>query len=143
MLALHDQTDRSLATFAKRSLKNRAQAVRRLVSRNGELTATERHRMRIQFKKLRYALEFLASLLPPKHFAPYQLTLSRLQDTLGLINDHVTALNFAATHASPVSIWLTGRQELLMAMLEDQLNNWVDKSVPWAKGAARKDNRNR
>jgi inorganic triphosphatase YgiF len=54
-------------------------------------TAEERHRLRIELKKLRYASEFLGSLFPAEPVERTVARLSELQDTLGSLNDAATA----------------------------------------------------
>ncbi|MFZ1412976.1 MAG: CHAD domain-containing protein [Defluviicoccus sp.] len=55
------------------------------------LDAVERHRLRIQIKKLRYATEFFASLFPRRRLTPFLVTLKTLQDRLGVENDAAVA----------------------------------------------------
>jgi CHAD domain-containing protein len=57
----------------------------------GELSAVERHRLRIRIKELRYALDFFASLYPASAVKVYLSGLARLQDSLGIINDITVA----------------------------------------------------
>ena len=56
----------------------------------------KRHRARVTAKKLRYALEFFASLYPRKAAKSYLNALASLQDALGTLNDEATALQHAA-----------------------------------------------
>lgn len=64
-------------------------AARRLRQMNGE----DRHRLRIQVKKLRYAVDFVAALhsRKRKRQRKFGAALERLQDELGLSNDIVVA----------------------------------------------------
>jgi len=67
---------------------------RRLRKRGGgvpDAPAAERHRVRIDAKKLRYAAEFFASLYPPKRVRRYVEALEDLQDILGALNDAAVA----------------------------------------------------
>ncbi len=67
---------------------------RRLRKRGGgvpDAPAAERHRVRIDAKKLRYAAEFFASLYPPKRVRRYVDALEDLQDILGALNDAAVA----------------------------------------------------
>ena len=56
-----------------------------------QLSADERHRLRIALKKLRYATEFFEALYPKKHTKPYLAALKDLQDGLGHLNDVAVA----------------------------------------------------
>jgi CHAD domain-containing protein len=67
----------------------------RRVEKQGEafadLSAMERHALRIRIKELRYALDFFASLYPAPAVKAYLGALARLQDGLGIINDIAVA----------------------------------------------------
>lgn len=52
-----------------------------------ELSAEERHSVRIRIKKLRYATEFFGALFPRRQVVPYLASMKALQDQLGLNND--------------------------------------------------------
>ena len=52
-----------------------------------EMSTAERHQLRIDIKKLRYALEFFASGYPAQTVKSLLGALSRLQDCLGVMND--------------------------------------------------------
>ncbi|MCG8345386.1 MAG: CHAD domain-containing protein [Chlorobiales bacterium] len=54
---------------------------------SGTATDTERHTMRIECKKLRYLLEFYASILPAKNLQTVVRQLKTLQDNLGTFVD--------------------------------------------------------
>ena len=53
--------------------------------------------MRIEAKKLRYALDFLASLWTPDQLAAGSAALAQAQDLLGSMNDLITAQKLLAT----------------------------------------------
>ncbi len=134
--ALQDQLPLDLETFARQRLKARAKQARRLAERHPELEPEERHRMRISFKKLRYAVEFFSPLLPLGRLKAYLQALSRLQDELGLINDHVTAqmlLDEALKSRPPGPIhgWIAGRHALLVSELPEALDVWLGQRAAW------------
>ena len=134
--ALRDQQALNLTKFARKRLRSRERQARALAERVAELTPEERHRMRICFKKLRYAIEFFAPLLPPKRLRPNLLALTQLQDELGLINDQVTARTLvdetlAGHTAGPVHGWIAGRHELLIHELPEALDTWLAQRAPW------------
>ena len=134
--ALQDQQALNLTKFARKRLRSRDRQARVLAERVAELTPEERHRMRICFKKLRYAIEFFAPLLPPKRLRPNLLALTQLQDELGLINDQVTARTLVeqtleGRTAGPVHGWIAGRHELLIHELPEALDTWLAQRAPW------------
>jgi triphosphatase len=55
------------------------------------LNANERHELRKQLKKLRYAVEFFSALFPAKRVEPFAKCLRRLQTVFGDLNDAATA----------------------------------------------------
>ncbi len=66
------------------------------------------HRLRIDAKKLRYLLEFFASLFPAKKLQPLVKQLKRLQDNLGAFNDLSVQEDFlldVALHRPPTELW--------------------------------------
>ncbi len=65
---------------------------KQLLNLGGDLagmTALERHALRIAGKKLRYAAEFLAHLYPGMETQSYLKAQAKLQNVLGVLNDHV------------------------------------------------------
>ena len=56
----------------------------------------ERHQVRIEAKKLRYALDFLASLWPPERLSALTEALIEAQDLLGQMNDRISAQRLLA-----------------------------------------------
>ena len=79
--------ERPIADFAMHVLGKRQRRALKRGRDFGELSAQERHRVRIALKKLRYATEFFAALYPKKRTKPYLAALKELQDGLGHLND--------------------------------------------------------
>jgi triphosphatase len=98
---LRSLTDHVLARLkrAARVAKKRAAAVTK--NRPEKLNAQQMHRLRIAVKKLRYGLEFARPLLPEPATSSYREALSRLQETLGKLNDLNTAEQLLAEYTSP------------------------------------------
>ena len=71
-------------------LEKRHRKARKLGRHLRERSIDEKHALRIQLKKLRYAAEFLRSLHHPKRAARYAKRLARLQEVLGHLNDVAT-----------------------------------------------------
>lgn len=130
---------RDLRKFARRRLQKRATAVEKLMNGNEKLDAEHRHLLRIAFKKLRYAIEFFAPLLPRKSLAAYQASLNTIQDLLGELNDQATALRLIndAGHDGPADSlacgWIAGRSQLLIAELDVELAKVKVKKRPWRR----------
>jgi inorganic triphosphatase YgiF len=79
------------ALFAARDRK-----ARRLGDRIDELSLPELHRLRIQVKRLRYAVELLGGLHPGRRRERYLERLPELQDRLGRLADLATAQGLLA-----------------------------------------------
>ena len=54
------------------------------------LDADQRHELRKELKKLRYAVEFLSPLFPTKRVEPFARRLRKLQTVFGELNDAAT-----------------------------------------------------
>jgi triphosphatase len=76
---------------AVRFIEARERKLRKRVRRLAEMDPAERHRVRIQVKRLRYACEFFLPVLPGKRGRRTVAALSELQDRLGLLNDLTVA----------------------------------------------------
>lgn len=100
---------------------------KRLVTGARQLSAlapAERHRLRLEAKRLRYALEGFQSLLRRKRFAAYREVLSEIQDDLGRANDAAVAtrllgeLDLPAPIANFIGGWLAAEAHSSIALLE-------------------------
>jgi CHAD domain-containing protein len=92
-LKQHDRQPADWANLPARELANRIILKRyKRVARSGQILCTvtpdaEVHRLRIQCKKLRYSMEFFASLYPKQKLRALLRQLKELQDHLGRFND--------------------------------------------------------
>jgi inorganic triphosphatase YgiF len=84
-----------VSKFAAAALARRYARARTLGARALDGTQADRHALRIELKKLRYASEFFASLYPEKRSRRFIRELERLQDVLGCLNDVATARRLA------------------------------------------------
>jgi len=128
--ALSDILPTSLTEFAHARIQAHTRRARKLAKAHASLNASERHQMRICFKKLRYSLEFFEALLPKKRLTTYLSALSLLQDELGQINDQITAGELlkdalGKRSAGPIHGWIAGRHELLLSELSESLKTWL------------------
>ncbi len=126
----------SLHRFAVGRLKKRGRTIARLAREHKKMRAECRHKLRIECKKLRYAIEFFAPILSEKRISKYQLALSRIQDRLGALNDLATALRLIGEihpgeKPNPLILgWITGRNELLVKEFESELRHFLACKAP-------------
>lgn len=89
-----------LPDFARKQLDKRWRKVRKTGKRLAELDPEPRHRLRIDVKKLRYAIEFLSALQTREASRQRQkafiAALERIQEELGELNDIETARELLA-----------------------------------------------
>ena len=90
----------SARTFAKAILDKGHRKLKKLGQSHAMMNAEERHKLRIQVKKVRYAGEFLASLFPRRKSERYLHALRVLQDDLGRLNDIEVARKLIASLAT-------------------------------------------
>ena len=83
--------DLPIVDFAAHVLTKRHRKALKLGRQFAELSAADRHQVRIALKKLRYASEFFHALYAKKHTKPYLGALKELQDNLGHLNDVAVA----------------------------------------------------
>jgi inorganic triphosphatase YgiF len=83
--------DGPIGPFAAATLERRWRKARKLGRRLERLDPAGRHALRIAVKKLRYGLDFLASLWPEAETRRFQGRLAELQDRLGHLNDVAVA----------------------------------------------------
>jgi inorganic triphosphatase YgiF len=117
-----------LLTRHRRQLKRRGHDL-------ASLSDHDRHRARIEAKKLRYASEFFASLWTGKRAAKrhqrFVTALETLQDHLGALNDRVIAAELLARHDIASHGPRKGRKRLLRKA-ERALGKLMDVKPFWA-----------
>lgn len=128
----------SLKRFARRRLKKILKAVRQHAADTSGQSIDDLHRLRIRFKRLRYALEFFAPLLPEGRTQAYLGEVKVLQDQLGRINDLERALAVEAgapdsTRCDLAAGWLSASQQALIQALPDIARRFLARPPPWEK----------
>ena len=93
--AQRNDLDRPVRDWAQAVLAARQRKVRKRGRHFGSLTPEGLHRLRIAAKKLRYGIEFFASLYDDGRAQRLRLILGALQDALGANNDAVTVAQLA------------------------------------------------
>ncbi len=81
----------TLTSHARKVLNKRLMKASDLGERIEQLDIAERHQMRIELKKLRYAGEFFESLFSAKAASAYLKAVADLQQVFGYLNDAATA----------------------------------------------------
>ena len=101
------------------------------------LSAPRRHRVRILAKRLRYALDLFAVVLPKHATARYIEALAELQDTLGKLNDAAVAkavlpqLSKSSRLQRSASIWFDSVEPDLVHDAERRLLKLFSSQKPW------------
>ena len=127
LLALDSATapavEGALSSWARRTLRRQHERLLRDALRALQGSAAERHALRLQFKRLRYAQEFLADLLPTRRQQRQTALLTRCQSLLGQLNDLAVARRLLAEVPTD---HLSGRARLL-ERLQRQENRCLAK----------------
>ncbi len=106
-----------------------------------------RHRLRKRIKRLRYAVEFSASLFDARAVRGYLKAMRALQERLGTVNDVAVgiALYSAAAPADARALfalgWLASQRERALAACQPDLKRFVGSKCFWrerSKGTASK-----
>ena len=88
---IRDRGNLPIEEFAAEQVSQRQRKIRKKHKSFADLDARQRHKLRIQAKKLRYAAEFFGDLFPGKKAsrrrAKFLAALERVQDCLGDLND--------------------------------------------------------
>lgn len=135
ILTLDDQSKDRIETFATKSLRKRYKKFCRGAQIAHTLSPEARHEVRIDLKKLRYALDFFDSLYPQKQLQGFLKGLAETQELLGHMNDLVTGELLLATRPDtpfdlPVA-WARGRMSAYLEMLPSALKPVLDAKTPW------------
>ncbi len=80
-----------IAPFADGMLRHYRRQLKKQGKKLTQVSAAERHKVRIAAKKTRYSAEFFQSLYGDKTMVPFVTALTGLQDTLGRLNDAAIA----------------------------------------------------
>jgi triphosphatase len=133
----------TLEPFARDLLSRRNRRLRRHGKHCADLSADERHALRISTKKLRYAGEFLASLYKAEASRPFSRRLTRLLGLLGELNDlavteHLLeSLQGKRANASVrdarllVSGWCAAQSQQRIAQLERRWRRFAKTAPFW------------
>ncbi len=97
------------------------------------------HRLRIEGKKLRYALEIFAAVFPPAELAACHAALEQLQETLGEFTDHASAADRFRRWAREEGVGPDRRTLAELRRLEDERAEVARRAfVKWWKPGRRR-----
>lgn len=137
----------SIESVARQRIAHKAQRIFRKRGHIGTHTPpAELHRLRIEFKKLRYLLEFFRDLFSAEVIDPLIAQLKQIQDGLGAINDlrthHALLIGFAtdpgALAAEPHALVATGE---ILRGLTQQSDQHIERFAKTFRAFTRKTNR--
>ncbi|HSK42168.1 MAG TPA: CHAD domain-containing protein, partial [Arenibaculum sp.] len=118
--------DRPLGAWAAGWLEDRRRKALKAGRHVKRLDETERHRLRVRLKKLRYAVEFLRGLHPPGAVGPYLDALETVQAVLGDLNDISTARRMTTALAQEADRPVRDAAERFTAWLDRRLRKRLD-----------------
>lgn len=125
-----------LDRFAPKCLDKRARKVRELAAEALTGDAAARHRLRVAYKRLRYALEFFTPLYSGEGLRSYHVAASGLQEMLGRLNDlavgaALTEEALPGAQGESIRHWLERQNEELLPGLGELLSDFHAQAVPW------------
>lgn len=137
------ELDRPIQDLCPRLLDRLSRKVERRGRRIGRRSDTERHALRKSLKKLRYGIDYLQSVFPSKAVESYLHDCKDLQQSLGDMNDAVTATALAdslvvkarpdlAPAAGALAEQLGRRREQALHDLERQWKEFQAEPHFWA-----------
>ena len=136
VLGLPESGPGRLEEFVPGCLKKRVKRVNERAPKALAGDAEERHRLRVAFKQLRYALEFFTPILAGSALASYHQSATSLQEVLGRLNDlsvasQMTALVLPGKPGEEVRSWLAGQIESLRPEFATLLGEFQLQAAPW------------
>ena len=126
----------TLKTFARERLEKRLRRIRRELVGIEQQSVDDLHRLRIQFKRLRYGVEFFSALYPADKIETYGAKLKSIQDSLGRIIDFERALAIeakapAAVRCEFIAGWLAASMQALIGGLPKVARRFGAQAAPW------------
>ena len=129
----------ALRDFAAATLGKRHKRLLRDAAHLASLPAPERHRVRIDAKRLRYGTDALESLFKPRRVRAHRKALEALQDALGATNDAATGATLVPKLHAPEEFaafargWLAARAKGDAALLESLIAALADAPRFWER----------
>ena len=137
--AAESGTPGKLGDLAARTVAKRHKRLVAGALRLSALTPAERHQLRLEAKRLRYALEGFESLFRSRRFDDYRDLLAEIQDDLGRANDAAVATRLMAELKAPAAFtqfargWLAAQTHSSVALLERHADRLATAKLPREK----------
>lgn len=128
-----------LSQFASQGIRRRHRRLLKDSATLAELTPEARHQVRIDAKRLRYAVDFFSSLFSKTRVERYEKILGRMQDLLGETNDDVIAMTHIESLAPPERFvdfargWFAARTLANLAGMDPLIADLNDAKRFWGK----------
>ena len=132
----------NLAEFASREIRYRHKQLLRDAFAVAVQTAAVRHQVRIDAKRLRYAVDFFSSLFKKNRVKPYLKDLAAIQEMLGQANDAASAEPLIAALAPPAPFmqfaqgWLAAKTQAGLAGVDQRFERLQKRRHFWMKKTA-------
>lgn len=125
-----------LGVFVPRCLTRRAKRVKERARAAAGSDVAARHRLRVAFKQLRYALEFFTPILSAPYLNRYLQAATALQELLGRLNDLAVAAQLTAEalperKGEAIEHWLATRSESLLPEFRRLIDEFQQQRAPW------------
>ncbi|WP_130803055.1 CYTH and CHAD domain-containing protein [Acinetobacter ihumii] len=137
----HEQSDHKKSAKLKKKINKSLNQLHKKIIQDADhfsqLEIEQRHRTRKNCKRLRYCIEFVASLYDEKSVKKYLKQLQAVQDKLGLYNDlHVTEHVFIESADQQAEYWFAigwsrAKQQQLLLESEQELRKLADIHIFW------------
>lgn len=136
VMALPEEDGRAIGDYVPLCLDKRLKRVEARASAALLADVAARHRLRVAFKQLRYALEFFAPILAGPTLQAYHLMATQLQETLGRLNDLAVAKQLLAelspgAKGQALQDSLSAQSEALLPDLGQVLQGFRVLARPW------------
>ncbi len=143
MAEVRKDLGKEISGYAAKVMDKRMTKILQAGERMGEMSEEELHQLRIECKKLRYAIEFFTSLFDKKGMTAFTLHLKGLQGLLGTMNDVAVmpgllegilkGVNDAETlqYAGALIGWRARQYEEVRGQLDGRWTEFANTPIPW------------
>lgn len=144
--SIRTKLNKEITPYARKILTSRATKVSRTGERQSKMSIDELHQLRIEGKKLRYAVDFFSPLFEADTMAVFKSHLKSLQGLLGTMNDVSIMPDLIAKllngrqdpeinqYAGAAIGWRAREYEEIRGELDHRWNQFANTPFPWVDG---------